>query len=404
MAEKCNATLEELKKTSHLWHSDCTTSHRHAMGQTCRICAVRSDTLSCHSARLGELSVADAGTIWNELRETKNLRARTLEFDRYCRGALVVFFQGLPLRQVNAGHLREYQLARKANDFQGFQPISEQPHPWKRKAGHSAINHEINWLKGMMEHAGLWRAIAPWYTPLPVSAWSPREIPDRDEERHLFQEAARAAEADPQAALAYYIAVITNNTTASGCELRGLRLEHLHLFSPVEGKRSEVYIPREAVKNNARPRKIPLNDSARWAFEKCYQRALELGCCRADHYLFPLRVGKKTYDPTRPASRSWLRKAWLRLREATGFATLSPHDLRHLCITRMLEAGVEPEIVRSVAGHVSQHMMEYYSHIRIERKADALDRIDSGSTRGNSASRRQSPVFEIPAHLRARTG
>jgi len=359
--------------------------------------------LSYNPAHLSDLPVAEAGSLWNQLRETKKLKPRTLEFDRYCRGALSVFFQTLPLRAIRAGHLREYQLARQANWFEGFVATEEQPTPWRRKAGHSAINHEINWLKGMMEHAGLWKPIAPWYSALAVSAWSPREIPDRDEEKHLWREAAKAAEVNPQAALAYYIAVITNNTSASGCELRGLRLEHLHLFSPVDGKRSEVYIPREAVKNNARPRKIPLNDSARWAFEKCYQRALDLGSCRADHYLFPLRVGRDKYDPTRPASRSWLRKAWTRLREATGFATLSPHDLRHLCITRMLEAGVEPEIVRSVAGHVSQHMMEYYSHIRIERKADALDLIDSGSTGGSqglSTPRRNAPVFTIPAHLR----
>ncbi len=64
------------------------------------------------------------------------------------------------------------------------------------------------------------------------------------------------------------------------------------------------------------------------------------------------------------------------LRRATDMPKLCPHDLRHLSITRLLEAGVEPEIVRSLAGHVSRQMMEYYSHVRMEPKLKAVERID----------------------------
>ena len=50
----------------------------------------------------------------------------------------------------------------------------------------------------------------------------------------------------PEAALAYYVATITNSTTASGLELRGLRMSCILLRD--EPEISEIYIPADAVK------------------------------------------------------------------------------------------------------------------------------------------------------------
>jgi len=130
------------------------------------------------------------------------------------------------------------------------------------------------------------------------------------------------------------------------------------------------------VKNNSRPRKIPLNDKARWAIGECLKRALKLGSCEPDHYLFPFRVVRNEFDPKRQASKSWLRKSWDKLRTATGFYDLSPHDLRFHCITRMLENDVNPETVIAIAGHVSRKMMEYYAHQRTRVKYAAVLAIE----------------------------
>jgi integrase len=86
--------------------------------------------------------------------------------------------------------------------------------------------------------------------------------------------------------------------------------------------------------------------------EQCYRRAHKLSFCRPEHYLFPFRVTRGTYDPTRPPSCCWLRDSWNKLREHTGLTTLCPHDLRHQCITRMLENGMGSETVRVIAGHM----------------------------------------------------
>ena len=62
-------------------------------------------------------------------------------------------------------------------------------------------------------------------------------------------------------------------------------------------------------------------------------------------------------------------------REISGFHNLRPHDLRHLAITRMLENGVDGELVNAISGHVSQRMREYYSHQRTRVRYKAVQAI-----------------------------
>ena len=42
----------------------------------------------------------------------------------------------------------------------------------------------------------------------------------------------------------------------------------------------------------------------------------------------------------------------------------------------MLENGVLPATVRAIAGHVTEQMMNYYSHIRRESKYEAVMAIE----------------------------
>jgi integrase len=106
--------------------------------------------------------------------------------------------------------------------------------------------------------------------------------------------------------------------------------------------------------------------------------------------LFPFCVKRLTYDPTRPASRFFLRKSWERLRKLTGFLDLNPHDLRHHFITRMLEAGVDPETVRAIAGHVRKEMTLYYAHHRTRVIYDAVMAIDKPPPKSPQAVKAQS--------------
>ena len=53
-------------------------------------------------------------------------------------------------------------------------------------------------------------------------------------------------------------------------------------------------------------------------------------------------------------------------------AGLRFHDLRHSSITMLAEGNASEQTIRSIAGHLSQRMLEHYSHIRKEAKRRAL--------------------------------
>lgn len=333
----------------------------------CPGCHQANVALQGVKANFAALPFAEAASYWMQLRAQSSLKPRTHEATSQYLDALGRFFHALRLTDITPGHIRSYQLARLSNLVRA---AGRDTQPWKNKAGNSLVNHEISVIGQMLRHCRLWHRIQPFYFPLPVKGWSPRTILSEHEEDRLFTIAAK----HPEASLAYWVATITNNTSASGIELRGLRMKHI--FLPNDGI-AEIYIPEDSVKNNSRPRKIPLNPAARWAVEKCYRRALEIGCCDPDDLLFPFRIAPGRWNTRRRASRSFLRKSWDKLRKATGFHELCPHQLRHHCITRLLENDVNPETVRAIAGHVTPKMMEYYAHQRTRVKYAAVLAIET---------------------------
>ncbi len=330
--------------------------------KNCPACIAADEELQGVDVDFASMLFSDAGRYWMRLRAQSSLKSATHAATQGNIDALEKFFGALRICDITPGHMRGYQIARPLNLIR---VRGEEMHPWKRKAGNMLVNHELGVIQQMLRHCGLWAGIREFYFPLAVKGWSPCTILTEEEEERLFDVASR----HPEASLAYWVACITNNTTASGLELRGLRLKHL--FLPAEGI-AEIYVPEDSVKNNSRPRKIPLNDQARWAIGECLKRALKLGSCEPDHYLFPFRVRRNEFDPKRQASKSWLRKSWDKLRTATGFYDLSPHDLRFHCITRMLENDVAPETVIAIAGHVGINMMRYYAHQRTRVKYAAV--------------------------------
>jgi hypothetical protein len=224
----------------------------------------------------------DAARFWiSAQRKSDKLRPRTLETVAEYLRALNKFFKDIRMSSINPGMLKAYQQARLSNAI----GVEDKIHrPWRKMASHARINHELNVLGQMLRACNEWEKIRPYYFPLKTNSWSPREILSEKEEEELFRKTAGY----PEAELAYCVAAITNNTTASGIELRGLKLENVYLRPT--GEISEIYIPPDACKNKHRPRKIALNEVARWAASKVYQRAIKLGSTKPEHYLFPFRV------------------------------------------------------------------------------------------------------------------
>jgi len=253
----------------------------------------------------------------------------------------------------------------------------------------------------VLKAAKVWGILADDYKPLREDRHGPGRAIEEAQEKLLFD----TARSRPGWDAAFYAAMVAANTTARGCEIKGLRIADVNLMD------REVTVRRSKTETGLR--RIPLNDAALWGFARLLERANGLGAIKPEHYLFPrflYRVktpGHGTgYDPTR-FQKTW-RTAWralvketarragreaaretlqsgrgLRATIAAWKAAAAPlcglrfHDLRHLAITKLAESEASDQTIMSIAGHLNRAMLEHYSHIRAAAKRKAVEAIRS---------------------------
>jgi hypothetical protein len=157
-------------------------------------------------------------------------------------------------------------------------------------------------------------------------------------------------------------------------------------------------------------RVIPLNIDAWAAVLEVRERSKLLFSQEPEPewYFFPHAEGLRNPNPTKPMS-GW-RTAWRNLtrliqcpacgqkqkpaaicsnelckadiHELTSpTAGLRFHDLRHHAITELAEGQASEQTIRSIAGHVSQKMLDHYSHIRLDAKRVALNALSQSGGR-----------------------
>jgi len=290
-------------------------------------------------------------------RRRQYLRPRSFEAYQYHFNTLQGFFApNTPLSSFHEDHFRQYQVWRTSSG-----------------TGSSLINHELSALSQILALADLWHPISKYYERLPEKNWDPPKVMTTEEEDRFFRFATRKQEWKT----AYNAARLTSNSTISGCELRTLRLENIALLHdpPV------IYLP-VTVKNRHRVRAVPLNSIAVIAVQELLGLAQERGSNVSHHYLIPFRIQKGLYDPNRPGSPCFIRRAFRAIARASGLDWVTPTTFRHQAITKLLESGSPDETVRAIAGHVSEKALNYYSHIRIAAKKQAVDRLVQ-ETRGS---------------------
>ena len=207
----------------------------------------------------------------------------------------------------------------------------------------SSVNQEISILQRIMKHAGV---PAPFVKKLKYRPRERRALTP-EQKAHLFDVAAER----PAWAIAYDAATIAANTTMRGDEIRALRVADVDLV------RGQLVVPRSKT-DAGHGRMIPLNDTV---IEVVRRR------CAADPDYYVLHPSGRPWRPV----KSW-RSAWESLTKAAGMPELGFHALRHQAITELAEAGVPDGVIKSIAGHVSQRMLEHYSHARVEAKASAV--------------------------------
>lgn len=307
-----------------------------------------------NAAALSDMQFSEASLFWLEQKRIYNRESTILCYTDYIT-RLNKFFGALVLKEIHIGHIQEYQRIYR-----------KQYHP-------ASVNHDINTVSQILRKAGLWTPIAEHYRPLPLpEADSPKVMSESEEER-FFEFASK----NPEWSLAYLVASLTNNSTASGKELRMLQLQSIDM----EAEQPHFRVPKN-MKNQNRPRIIPLNERGSSIMAQLMERARGLGSTRPEHYLFPFRVKRNFFDPTRPASESWIRFRWKLLVDAAIEAKIisfriKPHNLRHQAITKLLDYGVPIETVRQIAGHgVDSIVTRMYHHGRMEVMARAMEVID----------------------------
>lgn len=326
---------------------------------------------------LSQMLFPQAGRAYLESYKISHKPRTVYEFEQNLK-QLGKFFRHMRLFQIHVGHLQEFQVQRLEN----------RGDLWKRKAGASKVNHELSTMQMLLKQAGEWTKIEPFYKPLRTPGpQKPKTLSD-EEEQKVFKIAATSADLS----LAYWVASITCNTGAAGTELRHLRLKDLNLDARVPS----FDINPDTAKNNYRGRNVVLNETALKQVRRCLERAKSLGSYLPDHYLFPCRVKKRKgfnpfkdrdYDPSRPASSSWLAKQWKKLQEATGFSWLTPHCFRHQNATLRIEAGQPIELAAKALGHSAASMTRKYVHGREQQQVEAVNAIDPMKRFGPKAVR-----------------
>lgn len=318
------------------------------------------------ATELQSLSFEEAAKHWLELKRL-HCEAKTIKSYRDYLHRAGFAFAGMKLKEIHIGHFEEYQRRNRITY-----------HP-------TAVNHDLNAVSQILRKANLWKAVEEHYHPLKVPKWQPPKVLTEEQEDAFFKLAA----SNPEWNLAYWVASLTNNTSAHGKELRVLQLKHICL----EEDPPLVYIPDG--KNDYRPRAIPLNEVGVKQIKRLLARAASLGATQPDHFVFPFRVKRNMFDPTRCASESWLKKRWKKLVDKaveinpeTGKPTvpfrIKPGNLRHQIITKLLEAGTPEHTTMAIVGHARREMLDYYSKTRINAKKAALSAIMPGK-RGASA-------------------
>jgi integrase len=276
---------------------------------------------------------------------------------------LRAYFKQEPLKAITAKRITEYRAWRA-----------------EQGVGPATLNAELGILRRIMKRAKLWARVADDIRPLREPTTIGKALTEEDKQRLL-----KTAMMRPEWETAYLAAILCLNTTARGCELKGLQWSDVDLFDRT------VTVRRS--KTDAGVRAIPLTDVACSALARLRARAESFGPVDPAHYVFASYVSRRVFhgtavvgsnltefDPTKHVN-SW-RSAWRTLTKKAGLPGFRFHDLRHCAITSLAESGASDSTIMAIAGHVSRRMLERYSHVRMEAKRKAMECLSKSSKMG----------------------
>jgi integrase len=237
------------------------------------------------------------------------------------------------------------------------------------------VNYEIGCLRGILENYGLWATVGRKITRL-------RENHDCGRAMSFEDECALLTACVNSASPALYpMFVLTIDTGLRAAELRSLRHSDLVLTFEDGALAGGEIVVATSKTEAGKGRSIPLTERAASCLAQWLRRFPNAS---PDSYVFPRHsvrqvkgvaltvlssvVLDRQVQSWQTAWRSALEKAAVKYRW---------HDLRHTFVTRLAEnPEVSEQTIRALAGHVSQQMLQRYSHIRRQAKEDAIAALE----------------------------
>lgn len=265
------------------------------------------------------------------------------------------YFGSMLLADIAPQHIGKYQGIRQ-----------------KEGASNRTINMEVSTLRMMMKTARLWGSISEDVRMLPERHDVGKAL-TRDEETRLLD----ACRMSPQRAL-YTAVVVFCNTGMRNAELRRAR------WHQVDFLKAEFRVGK-AKTEGSEGRLIPLNQAALGAFKEWKTRWPD---AKPEDYIFPTEklvfkgVGTPeqgvmtAYDvnPSKPLG-AW-KRAWSTAKKQAR-VECRIHDLRHHFISALAQTQTPDATIQAISGHLSQKMLEHYSHVRLDAKRRAVQALDS---------------------------
>lgn len=194
------------------------------------------------------------------------------------------------------------------------------------------------------------------------------------EQQALFMEYAK------ESYLYNFYAVMLRTGMRNG-EMRGLK------YTDIDKKKNVIRVQRtlkyiegegyyeDTPKTRTSKRDIPLTAATLQLLEE-QRKFWGFKVEKMDRYLFCNELG----DPlSRARVRAETDRIVKRIRAAGhDFPHITPHVFRHTFATRAIEAGMQPQVLKTILGHSSLAMtMDLYSHVLPETRAEEMEKIAS---------------------------
>lgn len=291
------------------------------------------------------------------------------------------------IEKTNLGHLLPELGPFLLTDIDATRISRYQQSRLKEKAAPKTINLEVGTLRAILRRHRLWGNIQPDVRMLKARDDIGKAL-DPTEEKKLLD-----ACADSRSRSLLPAVLLALNTGMRYSELRLLRWKQANLA------RRDVQVGKSKTEAGE-GRTIPLNDRATKVLQFWAEQFPDR---KPDHFIFPRErygAGGDTFescvfdvDPTRSIN-SW-KEAWESAKKKAG-VVVRFHDLRHTCVTRMLEGGVPLSVVASILGWsaaTTARMAKRYGHIGQVAQRQAVAILDGASKRaGNRAKKTNSPT------------